>query len=750
MKLADLPTPALLLDYDLFTANLARMAEHARAAGKQLRPHAKAHKCAEIAKRQIAAGAAGVCVATVPEAEYMVRSGITGVLLTSPVADAHKAARLAELGRVDSSLILVVDHAFHVQMLNDTAAAAGVVLNVLVDLDLGDHRTGVAPGQPALELARTVTEAPALRFAGLQAYSVRASHTQGVEARADFSRGRLAEAIATRDLLRAHGIAVPVLTGGSTGTVRVDATVDGVTELQAGSYALMDVAYARIGGVDFAHALTVLATVVSANHTDRVTVDAGLKAFSTDRPFGPEVIDPAGARYEWGGDEFGYVHVTERMPPIRLGERLRFIPPHCDPTVNLYDRIHVHRGEQVEDVWTIMDRLPPGRSVPKISRLKPTAVNTVLAEVRSAEPHKQKLVSLMRGEPDFPTPVHIVEAGMRALREGRTSYPDNRGEIVLRAAVAEKLQRENAIAYDPASEVLITDGATLGIYAALTALVNQGDEVLLPDPVYDAYQSPIHLTGASVRAVRSEFRGGRFSLTREALDSAWTPSARVLLLNTPWNPVGTVLTRDELRDIAAFVQERDLTLISDEIYEWITYDPHRHISPASLADEVRRRCVLVNSFSKTYAMTGWRLGYCAAPKEIIQSMLLVLQQSSRGPATFVQHAGAAALRGPQDCVGEMRRAYAQRRRLVLDSLADVPRVRALPPEGGFFAMVDVRELGRSSNDIRRRLLEDAGVVVMHGSAYGPAAEGTLRVSFASGGENLAAGLERLREGLRSL
>ena len=386
----------------------------------------------------------------------------------------------------------------------------------------------------------------------------------------------------------------------------------------------------------------------------------------------------------------------------------------------------------------------------KTAGLKPTAVNTVLAEVRELEARGRKLVSLMRGEPDFPTPEHIVEAGARALRAGRTSYPDNRGEPELRAAVAEKLARENQIGYDPASEVLITDGATLGIYAALMALVDEGDEVLLPDPVYDAYQSPVRLAGATVRPVRSELRAGRFHLTRDALEAAWNPSARVLLLNTPWNPVGTVLTRDELAGIAAFVVERDLTLISDEIYEWITYEPHRHSSPAALSEEVRQRCVLVNSFSKTYAMTGWRLGYCAAPKEIVQRMLLVLQQSSRGPATFVQDAGVAALRGPQDCVRDMRQAYAARRSLVLESLVEVPRVLALPPEGGFFAMVDVRELGMSSNDVRRRLLDDAGVVVMHGAAYGPAAEGTLRVSFASGGDKLTAGLDRLRAGLGSL
>ena len=193
-----------------------------------------------------------------------------------------------------------------------------------------------------------------------------------------------------------------------------------------------------------------------------------------------------------------------------------------------------------------------------------------------------------------------------------------------------------------------------------------------------------------------------------------------------------------------------MTVISDEIYEAVVYDGHRHISPASLSPEMRSSTVLVNSLSKTYAMTGWRVGYCAAPASLISAMLLVLQQSSRGPATFIQDAAAVALTGPQDAVEEMRREYTARRARVLSALDGLPRVRALPPEGGFFVMVDVRSTGIPSNEVRRRLLRDHGVAVVHGSAYGPGGEGTLRVSFASGGSILTDGLERLRQGLSNL
>jgi aspartate aminotransferase len=384
------------------------------------------------------------------------------------------------------------------------------------------------------------------------------------------------------------------------------------------------------------------------------------------------------------------------------------------------------------------------------SRLRPTAVNSILAEVRALAPRDQPPISLMRGEPDLPTPAHITAAAIAALGRGRTSYPDNRGEIGLREAVVAKLARDNALSYDPGTEILVTTGATFGIYAALTAILNEGDEVLLPEPIYDAYHSPIRLAGGAAVTVGSTLSGHRFCLDIEALGRAITPKTRVLLLNTPWNPVGTVLRRDELEAIAALVLDRDLLLISDEIYEAIVYEGHHHISPASLSAEVRARTVLVNSLSKTYAITGWRVGYCAGPAPLLQAMFLVLQQSSRGPATFIQDAAAVALSGPQQAVDDMRREYTARRATVVEALRGIPRVDVMAPEGGFFAMLDVRNTGLTSNDLRRRLLTDAGVVVIHGSAYGPAGEGTLRVSFASGGDTLARGLKRLRDGLSAL
>ncbi len=385
----------------------------------------------------------------------------------------------------------------------------------------------------------------------------------------------------------------------------------------------------------------------------------------------------------------------------------------------------------------------------RIAGLRPTAMNAILAEARAVQQSGRSVVSLARGEPDLPTPPHIVDAAFAALRAGRTSYPHNQGEPALREAVAAKLRRQG-LDYSPADEILITTGATLGIAAALAAVLDPGDEILVPDPIYDAYQSPIALVGGVSVAVPAEIREGRFVLSADRLARACTPRTRALLLNTPWNPTGTVFRRDELEEIAALAEERNLVIISDEIYESILYDGRRHVSPATLSPEVRRRTVLINSLSKTYAMTGWRLGYCAGPAPLIAAMYLVLQQSSRGPATFVQDAGVAALSGPQDCVAAMQAEYALRREQVSAAFSNVNGARVLPPEGGFFTMLDVRELGVPSDEVRRRLLYEQGVVVVHGSAYGPAGEGTLRVSFASGGQNLAEGLDRLRTGLLEL
>jgi 3-hydroxy-D-aspartate aldolase len=359
---AELPTPALLLDLAAFEANLRTLAEHCKKAGCGFRPHAKTHQCPEIARRQVASGALGVCVATVPEAEAMVGAGVRGVLLTSPILEPGKIARMVDLAR-KNEVLLAVGHARQVELLAAAAQKSAVTVDVLIDVDVGDRRTGVLPGEPALELARLVAKNKQLRLRGVQSYAGHASHVVGFAQRQKVSREAMGRAVSTRDLLAKSGLKVPILSGGSTGTYNIDSAIPGVTELQVGSYVFMDVDYRRIGGrdqqsvySDFRPSLTVLTTVVSATHADRVTVDAGTKALDTTVSSRAEAQGHQGLTYRPGGDEFGILTADKGAKLPRLADRLEFIVPHCDPTTNLYDRIYAMRGDRVEAIWPVAAR----------------------------------------------------------------------------------------------------------------------------------------------------------------------------------------------------------------------------------------------------------------------------------------------------------------------------------------------------------------------------------------------------------
>ncbi len=361
MTKADLPTPALLLDLDAFESNLKAMADHCKRTGRGFRPHSKTHKCPEIAKRQIASGAAGVCASTVPETEAMVDAGIRGVLLTSPIVEARKIARMVKLAAGGGEVLLSLGHPREIDLLSEAAEASRVTMEVLIDIDIIDRRTGALPGPPALELARRVDQAKRLRLRGLQAYAGAASHVVGFEAREKRSREAMAKAVETRELLVKSGLETTILSGGSTGTYNIDSDIRGVTELQVGSYVFMDVEYMAIGSktgeavyTDFRSSLTVLTTVVSATHSTHVTVDAGGKAFAASPV--PEAKEWKGLSYRRFGDEFGAVSAAPDAELPRLGDRLEFIVPHCDPTVNLYTRLYAMRGETVEAIWPITAR----------------------------------------------------------------------------------------------------------------------------------------------------------------------------------------------------------------------------------------------------------------------------------------------------------------------------------------------------------------------------------------------------------
>jgi 3-hydroxy-D-aspartate aldolase len=357
----DLNTPALIVEVEALERNIAAMAAFAARAGLALRPHAKTHKSVEIARRQIAAGAVGVCCAKLGEAEALAGGGVENILITSPVVSPAGCERLAVLGRSSRGMMAVVDHPDAVAMLAD----CGTPLTLIVDIDPGIHRTGVADGAAALDLARRIEDAPSLTFAGVQFYCGSQQHIEAFAARheaiverTDYLRRIIQE-------LAGAGLPPRIVTGGGTGTHVIDAQLGVFNELQVGSYVFMDRQYNDCdltgdGRGPFETALMVDARVISANHSFMATVDAGFKAFATEAGSPPILIGAAaGSTYHFMGDEHGCVVPPSGEAPPKLGEVVTFAAPHCDPTVNLYEAYHAVKGDTLVGVWPIEAR---GRS----------------------------------------------------------------------------------------------------------------------------------------------------------------------------------------------------------------------------------------------------------------------------------------------------------------------------------------------------------------------------------------------------
>jgi len=349
-------TPALVVDADRFERNLDRMADATRAI--RLRPHAKSHKCSTIAKAQLARGAVGVCCQKTDEAAAFVAAGIPDVLVTNEVVAPAKLARLADLAR-SARIGVLVDAIPAVAMISQAAARASVVIDAYIEIDVGAHRCGVAPGAPALQLAREIATAPGLRLRGLQAYQGAAQHVREPAARRDAIASAAADARRTREMIEGAGIACELVTGAGTGTWQHERDSGVYGELQPGSYVFMDADYGRniaaTSDLRFEQSLFVLASVMSRPAADRAIVDAGLKAFSFDSGL-PLVHERAGAEYVKASDEHGVLRIAAGAQPAQAGERVWLIPGHCDPTVNLYDWIVTVRGGKVEALWPVEAR----------------------------------------------------------------------------------------------------------------------------------------------------------------------------------------------------------------------------------------------------------------------------------------------------------------------------------------------------------------------------------------------------------
>lgn len=357
MTLEDVDTPALLVDLDAFERNLRRLAERATKLGVRLRPHAKTHKSPVIARKQMAFGAVGVCCQKVSEAEAMVQGGVLNVLVSNEIVGRRKLERLAALAR-EARIGVAVDDPDQVNALSDVAQSYAVTLDVLVEVDVGAGRCGVGPGESALALAEHVSRAHGLRFRGLQAYHGSAQHIRAFAERRAAIASAVEKARVTAELLARHGLPCEDVTGAGTGSYAFEGASGVYNELQAGSYIFMDADYGRNLGEDgkpvheFEHSLFVYATVMSRTNTTRAILDAGLKALSVDSGL-PRLADRADTEYVGASDEHGKLSVTPGNQPFAIGDKVRLIPGHCDPTVNLYDWYVGYRGNRVEALWPI-------------------------------------------------------------------------------------------------------------------------------------------------------------------------------------------------------------------------------------------------------------------------------------------------------------------------------------------------------------------------------------------------------------
>ena len=390
----------------------------------------------------------------------------------------------------------------------------------------------------------------------------------------------------------------------------------------------------------------------------------------------------------------------------------------------------------------------------RLGAVKPSPSIAAKARVDALRAAGRRIVDFTIGEPDFPTPAHIVEGAVAALAQGHTRYTGSAGTPALRQAIAAKLARENGLAFKP-EEIMVGVGAKNLIFNALAATLNEGDEVVIPAPFWVSYPDMVLLNGGTPVIAAADAASG-FKLTADALQKAITPRTRWLILNTPNNPSGAVYTRRELEAICAVLRlHPQVWLMTDEIYEHFVYGAARHLSPLNVARDLAVRTLLVNGVSKAYAMTGWRVGYAAGPAALVQALALLASQTTTCASAMSQAAAAVALNGPQDCVSEARALFAQRRDRITELLERLPGIRCALPDGAFYVFPSVAGLlGRKTPegtvltndlDVTLFLLDNAGVAAVDGGAYGM--PGHLRLSFATGIDQIEAGCAAIREAI---
>jgi aspartate aminotransferase len=382
----------------------------------------------------------------------------------------------------------------------------------------------------------------------------------------------------------------------------------------------------------------------------------------------------------------------------------------------------------------------------RAAQLSPSLTLSIDSKAKAMKAEGIDVCGFGAGEPDFDTPEHIKQAAIQALEAGFTKYTPSAGLPELRQAIAEKLEADNQLSYRP-SQVVVSSGAKHSCYNAILATCQPGDEVLIPSPYWVSYPDMVRLAGAEPVIMQTSERNG-WKMRASDFENAMTPRTKMVILNSPGNPTGSVYTREELEGIVEVASEEDIYILSDEIYEKLVYDGAKHVSIASLSKEAYDLTITVNGFSKAYAMTGWRLGYMAAPEAVAKAVDNIQSHSTSHPCSFAQRGALAALKGDQQALADMRDEFSMRRDYMFDRITKIPNISAVKPQGAFYILVNISQLGLSSQNFADRLLSKANVAVVPGAAFGD--DRTIRLSYATSIDVIKKGLDRFQDFCRTL
>ncbi len=378
--------------------------------------------------------------------------------------------------------------------------------------------------------------------------------------------------------------------------------------------------------------------------------------------------------------------------------------------------------------------------------LTPSLTLAIDSKAKALKADGIDICSFGAGEPDFDTPEHIKAAAMAAIESGFTKYTPSSGVPKLREAISEKFLKDNGLDYKP-HQVIVSDGAKHSCFNAILATVEPGDEVIIPAPYWLSYPEMVRLAGGEPVFVQTTEESG-WKMTAQQFEEAMTPRTKMVIINTPGNPTGAVYTREELEAIVNVADEEGIIILSDEIYEKLTYDGVKHVSVASLSPEAYDLTITVNGFSKAYAMTGWRLGYMGAPEPLAKAVSALQSHSTSNPCSFAQQGGIAALLGDQQAVEDMRQEFQMRRDYMFERLSSIKNISVVKPQGAFYVLANISRLSLTSQNFADRLLSKANVAVVPGIAFGD--DRTIRFSYATSMDVIKKGLDRFEEFCRTL